>query len=150
RAAYGILVLLGLLGSYVLVLDSGRLPVPSYGIGLFALLYLPFLSQRFIDLDLTDSLARHELEVLLLGRDFRELQNASGQDVLKQGRRKLRIHWEAHRDEEGLVVELDVHPSLFPVTVSRPHIATVRDQTHLERIRDEIRRRRAHGEDPDA
>lgn len=142
RAAYGVLVLAGLLGVYAFVLHEGRLPLPGWGIGLFAVLYLPFLSHSFIDLELTDRLARRELEELLLGRTFRELRNGSGQDVLRVGRRKLRIHWEARNEEGGIVVELDVHPSLLPVTVSRPHVATIRDDLHLEKIRGDILRRR--------
>jgi len=143
RAAYGVLVLAGLLGVYVLVLREGRLPLPGWGIGLFAVLYLPFLSHSFIDLDLTDRLARRELEELLLGRTFRQLRNGSGQDVLRIEGRKLRLHWEARNEHEGIIVELDVHPSLLPVTVSRPHVATIRDDVHLEKIRNDIRRRRA-------
>jgi hypothetical protein len=142
RAAYGALVLAGLAGVYVMVLREGALPLPGWGIGLFALLYLPFLSQSFIDLDLTDRLARRELEELLLGRTFRQLRHGSGQDVLQVGKRRLRIHWEARNEDDGIVVELDVHPSLLPVTVSRPHVATIRDDLHLEKIRGDIRRRR--------
>jgi hypothetical protein len=142
RAAYGVLVLLGLVGVYVLVLREGAVPLPGWGIGLFAVLYLPFLSHSFIDLDLTDRLARRELEELLLGRSYRQLRNGSGQDVLRVEGRRLRIHWEARNEDEGIVVELDVHPSLLPVTVSRPHVATIRDDVHLEKIRSDIRRRR--------
>lgn len=143
RAAYGTLVLGGLLGVYTAVVHRGAIPVPGFGIGLFALLYLPFLSQSFIDLELTDRLARRELEELLLGRTFRQLRNGSGQDVIQVGRRRLRLHWEARTESDGIVVELDVHPSLSPLTVSRPHVATIRDERDLERIRVDIRRRRA-------
>jgi len=142
RAAYGVLVLAGLLGVYVLVLREGMLPLPGWGIAAFAVLYLPFLSHSFIDLELTDRLARRELEELLLGRNFRQLRNGSGEDVLRMGRRRLRIHWEARHEADGIVVELDVHPSLLPVTVSRPHVATIRDDLHLEKIRADILRRR--------
>lgn len=142
RAAYGVLVLAGLLGVYVIVLREGALPLPGWGIGLFAVLYLPFLSHSFIDLDLTDRLARRELEEMLLGRNFRQLRNASGQDVLRVDGRRLRIHWQARNEDGGIVVELDVHPSLLPVTVSRPHVATIRDDVHLEKIRGDILRRR--------
>ncbi|MGQ0720429.1 MAG: hypothetical protein ACT4PE_02520 [Candidatus Eiseniibacteriota bacterium] len=142
RPVYGVLVLLGLLGAYAEVVGGGALPAPGFGILFFAVLYLPFLSQSFIDLDVTDRIARRELERLLLGKDYRELRNASGQDVVREGKRRLRLHWEARSEGGHLVVELDVHPSLSPVTVSRPHVATIRDQAHLERIREDIRRRR--------
>lgn len=143
RAAYGTLVLAGLAGVYAVLLRGGAFPLPGYGIGLLAVLYLPFLSHTFIDLSLTDRIARRELEELLLERTFRELRNGSGQDVVRVGRRRLKVHWEARDEDDGIVVELDVHPSLLPVTVSRPHVATVRDPLHLEKIRTDIRRRRA-------
>jgi hypothetical protein len=142
RPVYGALVLAGLLGAYVEVVGGGTLPLPGFGILVFAVLYLPFLSQSFIDLDVTDRIARRELEGLLLLKDYRELRNGSGQEVLREGRRRFRVHWEARSEDGGLVVELDVHPSLSPLTVSRPHVATIRDQSHLERIREDIRRRR--------
>ncbi|MBZ0268762.1 hypothetical protein K8I85_11440 [bacterium] len=147
RPLYGILVFggLGLLVAYVG--REGAIPVPGWLLGLFALAYLPFLSARFVDLPTTDPRARRELEALLLTRDFRQLVHASDEVVLEEGRRKLRMHWEG-RDEDGkLILELDVHPSLLPITVSRPHVAVVRDQLHLERIREDVRRlREAAGE----
>lgn len=146
RPLYGVLVLGGLLVAYVHVLRAGVLPLPAFGVLAFALLYLPFLSQSFIDLELTDRVARRELERLLLGRDFRELRHAFGEDTLLEGRRRLRVRWEAREEGEGISLELDVHPSLLPLTVSRPHVATIRNQRHLERIRNDIRRRRASGE----
>lgn len=143
RPAYGILVLGGLVAAYLHVVRTGALPLPAYGVLFFAVVYLPFLSQSFIDLELTDRVARRELERLLLGRDFRELRYLTGEDTLTEGRRRLRVHWEARDEGDGISLELDVHPSLLPVTVSRPHVATIRDQLHLERIRADIRRRRA-------
>jgi hypothetical protein len=54
----------------------------------------------------------------------------------------MRLHWECSLEENELVVELDVHPSLFPVTISRPHVVRIRSPWHLERIRADILRRR--------
>ena len=54
---------------------------------------------------------------------------------------------ECHAEGDGIVLELDVHPSLFPVTVSRPHVVLVRDPRDLERIRADIRRKRARADD---
>jgi hypothetical protein len=150
RAVYGALVLAGLVGCYLFVVGQGWLPVPGWVLLGFAVLYLPFLSSAFIDLSVTDARARNELESLLLSRDFAQLRHGSGQDVVREGRRRLRLHWESHDEEGGILVELDVHPSLLPVTISRPHVAWVRDQLHLERIRGEIRseRRRRGDEEP--
>jgi len=142
RAIYGLLVLAGLLGCYVFVVREGWLPLPAWFVLGFALLYLPFLSSAFIDLRTTDERAREALEGLLLERSFVQLRHASDQGVIRQGRRRLRFHWEAHEEEDGIVIELDVHPSLWPVTISRPHVAFVRSQVHLEHIRIEIRRER--------
>lgn len=147
RPAFGLLVLAGLLATYSHVIRSGVIPVPGYGILAFALLYLPFLSHSFIDLDLTDRVARRELEGLLLGLSFPELRAASGHGVVREGGRMLRVHWEARAEPDGILLELDVHPSTLPITVSRPHVATVRDEGHLERIRGDIRRRRGRGDD---
>lgn len=142
RAIYGLLVLAGLLGCYVFVVGEGWLPLPAWFVLGFALLYLPFLSTTFIDLPTTDERAREELEGLLLGREFVQLRHASDQGVIRQGKRRLRFHWEVHDEDDGIVIELDVHPSLWPVTISRPHVAFVRSQLHLERIRVDIRRER--------
>jgi hypothetical protein len=109
----------------------------------FALAYLPFLSSRFIDLETTDRRAVREIEELLLAKDLRELRHASGSSVLREGRRRLRVHWDCRAQGDGIVLELDVHPSLFPVRVSRPHVVVVRDARDLQRIRDEILHRRA-------
>ncbi len=142
RPVYGALVLAGLLGLYWVVVERGSIPVPGWGVLGFAAAYLPFLSGRFIDLELTDTAARHELEILLLERDFSGLRHASGNEVIRRSGRKLRMHWECTVEEGELFVELDVHPSLMPVTVSRPHVAQVRNPQDLERIRNDIRRRR--------
>jgi hypothetical protein len=142
RPVYGLLVLAGLLGAYVFVVREGWLPVPAWFVLGFALVYLPFLSPAFIDLRTTDESAREELEGLLLERDFVQLRHASDQGVIRQGKRRLRFHWEVHDEDDGIVVELDVHPSLLPVTISRPHVAFVRSQVHLEHIRADIRRER--------
>ncbi len=142
RPIYGLLVIGGLVAVSALVSRHGVMPLPGYLVGLFALAYLPFLSTAFVDLPTTDARALVELETLLLTREFRALVHASDEVVLREGRRQLRMHWEG-RDEGGtLVLELDVHPSLGPVTVSRPHVAVVRDQRHLERIRMKLRRAR--------
>jgi hypothetical protein len=145
RPIFGFLVLLGLLGLYTFVVREGHLPLPGYGVVLFAVVYLPFLSQSFIDLETTDRIAQRELETLLLAEDFERLRFTGGVRVVRMGKRKLRMHWESRREEEGVLIELDVHPSLLPITISRPHIASVRDQLHLNRIRDDILRHREGG-----
>jgi hypothetical protein len=143
RPVFGAFVLVGLVGVYVAVVREGFVPAPGYGVVGFALLYLPFLSTAFIDLETTDRFAREQLEALLLERDLARLRHASGHDVLVCGRRRLKMHWEAREaPDSGIVVELDVHPSTLPLTVSRPHVAEIRDQIHLEFIRQEIRKRR--------
>jgi len=146
RPVYGLLVLAGLLGVYSVVLREGFLPIPGWGIMAFAFLFLPFLWQSFIDLETTDRLARDELEELLLGNDFEELRWTSGQMVLSVGKRRLRMEWNSRKEAGGIVVELNVHPSQMPVTVSRPHVALIENEEHLTRVREEIRERRAHGE----
>jgi len=143
RPAYGILVLGGLLVAYVVVIRDGWLPAPGWLVVSFALAYLPFLSSAFIDLETTDARAMREIENLLLSKELRELRHATGAGILREGRRRLRVHWECRAREGGVVLELDVHPSLLPVTVSRPHVVHVRDAADLERLREEIRRRRA-------
>ncbi len=142
RPLYGALVLAGLLTVYVFVTRTGWLPLPAWIVLAFAAGYLPFLSPSFIDLETTDAHAVREIERLLLENDLRELRHSSGSSVLRAGRRRLRMHWECRVQDDGVVVELDVHPSLLPVTVSRPHVVHVRDAHDLERIRTEIRRRR--------
>lgn len=142
RPIYGLLVFGGLLLLVAHVGREGAIPLPGWAIGAFALCYLPFLSASFVDLPTTDPRARRELEALLLTRDFRQLVHASDEVVIREGKRKLRMHWEGRHEEGALVLELDVHPSLLPVTVSRPHVAIVRDQLHLERIREDVRRTR--------
>ncbi len=149
RPVYGAFVLGGLMAAYVTVVQSGWLPLPGWIIVAFALAYLPFLSNAFIDLETTDARALQEIENLLLARDIRELRHGSGNEVIRVGRRRLRMHWECRPHGEGVVVELDVHPSLFPITVSRPHVVAVKDGHDLQRIRDEIRRRRAQETDAD-
>jgi hypothetical protein len=143
RPVFGLFVLGGLLAAYVHVVREGWLPLPGWIVVGFALAYLPFLSTAFIDLETTDARAVREIEDLLLARELRELRHASGTEVLEEGRRRLRMHWECRPDDEGVVLELDVHPSLLPVTVSRPHVIHVRNGHDLQRIRGEIRRRRA-------
>ena len=150
RPLYGALVFAGLMATYVFVSRQGWLPLPGWIIVLFAVAYLPFLSSAFIDLETTDAHAVREIEQLLLDKELRELRHASGSRVLADGRRKLRMHWECRVHEDGVTLELDVHPSLFPVTVSRPHVVSVRDARDLERIRAEIRRRRSLPGGPDA
>ena len=147
RPVYGVFVLAGLLGAYVFVVREGYLPLPGWLIVAFAIAYLPFLSSRFIDLEATDARAVREIEDLILTKDLRELRHASGTTILKEGRRRMRVHWECHAEGDGIVLELDVHPSLFPVTVSRPHVVLVRDPRDLERIRADIRRKRARADD---
>jgi hypothetical protein len=142
RPVYGVLVLGGLLLLYARVVAEGTIPVPGWAILAFAVFYVPFLSGKFIDLELTDAVARTELENLLLERDYSKLRHASGTDVLTVSGRKLRMHWECSVEEHGLFLELDVHPSLLPVTVSRPHLAQIRGPAHLELLRREILRRR--------
>ncbi|MFN8179991.1 MAG: hypothetical protein U0167_18810 [bacterium] len=142
RPVYGVFVLGGLLGAYAFVLREGYLPLPGWLIVAFAIAYLPFLSSRFIDLETTDQCAVREIENLLLDRDIRDLRNASGTWVLREGRRRMRVHWDGRQEGDGVLLELDVHPSLFPVTVSRPHVVLVRDRRDLERMRGDIRRRR--------
>lgn len=149
RPAYGVLVLAGLLIAYVFVVREAYLPLPGWLIVAFAIAYLPFLSSRFIDLETTDLCAVREIEDLILTKDLRELRHASGTSVLKEDGRRMRMHWECRAEGEGIVLELDVHPSLFPVTVSRPHVVLVRDPRDLERIRAEIRRKRARVSDTD-
>jgi hypothetical protein len=150
RPVYGALVLAGLLATYTTVVHEGVLPPPAWAVLVCAALYLPFLSTRFIDLETTDRHAREALQTLLLEREFAQLRHASGQGVLRHGRRRLRLHWECRVEEGELRVELDVHPSLLPVTVSRPHVAHVRSPAHLEHLRADIRRRRAaEGPAPD-
>jgi hypothetical protein len=144
RPAFGVLVLAGLLAVYVAVVREGYVPLPGWVVIAFGFLYLPFLSSAFIDLDTTDRVAREQLEALLLAKDVARLRHASGHRVLVEGRRRLKVHWEVHGGvDQKLVVELDVHPSLWPLTVSRPHVAEIRDQVHLEYVRQEILRRRA-------
>ncbi len=142
RPAYGALVLGGLLGLYMVVIDRGAIPVPGWAILAGATVYLPFLSSRFIDLELTDFIAHEELEGLLLEHDFARLRHASGRSEIRHGRRRLRLHWECIEEDGELFVELDVHPSLFPITVSRPHVAQIRSPLHLDRIRADILVRR--------
>lgn len=146
RPLYGALVLGGLLVVYAFVTRSGWMPLPGWLVLAFAVTYLPFLSSAFIDLETTDAHAVRELERLLLEKDLRELRHATGHGVIRDGRRRLRVHWECRVLDDGVLLELDVHPSLLPVTVSRPHVVHVRDTHDLERIRREIRRR--HGGDP--
>lgn len=143
RPLYGLLVLAGLVLLYSFVIREGHVPLPGFAVGVFAALYLPFLSSAFIDLETTDPRARDELETLLLTRDFRQLLHASDERILEIGRRRLRLHWEGSEEEGKLILELDVHPSLLPVTVSRPHVAVIRDQGHLELVRVDVRRRRS-------
>jgi hypothetical protein len=143
RPLYGLLVLAGLLLLYSFVVRQGYVPPPGFLVGFFAAAYLPFLSSAFIDLETTDPRARNELETLLLSRDFRQLLHASDERILEIGVRRLRMHWEGREEDGTLVLELDVHPSLLPVTVSRPHVAVIRDQRHLENVREDVRRRRA-------
>lgn len=143
RPVYGVFVLGGLMAAYVTVVRDGWLPLPGWIIVAFALAYLPFLSTTFIDLETTDERALREIENLLLTREIRELRHASGSEVIREGRRRMRLHWECRPHGDGILVEMDVHPSLFPVTVSRPHVVAVRDAQDLQRIREEIRRRRA-------
>jgi hypothetical protein len=140
REVFGVLVLAGLLILYLRVVRDGTLPLPGYGIVFFAILYLPFLSSSFIDLDTTDRVAQRELERLLLETDFSNLHRAFGQEILSEGRRRFRIHWEGRRDDDGVMIELDVHPSTWPITISRPHVALVHSPLHLQRIREDIRR----------
>jgi hypothetical protein len=144
RPVYGVLVLAGLFAVYVHVVRSGSVPVPGWPVMVCAFGYLPFLSSRFIDLDTTDLLAREALESLLLERNFSQLRFASAEGVFRVGKRRFRFHWESREERDGIVIELDVHPSLLPVTISRPHVALVRDPIHLERLREDIRRRRGH------
>lgn len=148
RPLFGLFVLGGLATLYLFVWSEGYVPWPGFLVGLFAIAYLPFLSSTFIDLETTDSRALDELETLLLTRDFRQLLNASDERVLEHGRRRLRLHWEGREEDGCLVLELDVHPSLFPLTVSRPHVAVVLDQLHLEHVREDVRRRRGAGRPP--
>lgn len=143
RPVYGLLVLAGLLVSWAAVLRDGALPPPSWGIVAFAVAYLPFLSCRFIDLPTTDRLAVEELEEILLRDDFGALRRTSGSEVLRVGRRRLRVEWEGRAQGAAAIVWLTVHPSLLPVTVSRPHVARVEGPGHLEQIRGEIRERRS-------
>jgi len=142
RPLYGLLVFGGLLALYLFVVREGYVPAPGYAVGVFAALYLPFLSTAFIDLETTDPRAREELETLLLTRDFRALMHASDERVLAVGKRRLRVRWEGREEDGELVLELDVQPSLLPITVSRPHVAIIHDQRHLERVRENVRRRR--------
>lgn len=146
RPVYGLLVLAGLLALYTFVVHEGWVPIPGYVVGAFALAYLLFLTTAFIDLETTDLRARLELESLLLTKDYRELIRASHETEIQEGKRRLRMHWEGKAEHGALVLELDVHPSMLPVTVSRPYVATVRDQMHLERIRRDILRKREHSE----
>jgi hypothetical protein len=150
RPVYGVFVLAGLLLTYVQVVRDGWMPLPGWVVVAFAFAYLPFLSSAFIDLETTDARAVLEIEDLLLTRDIKELRYASGTRTILQGKRRLRMHWDCRPEGQGVVLEVDVHPSLLPVTVSRPHVVAVRDPHDLQRIRDEIRRRRVHagGEDP--
>lgn len=143
RPVYGLLVLAGLLVSWAAVLRDGALPSPAWGIVVFAVAYLPFLSSRFIDLPTTDRLAVEELEEILLRDDFGALRTTVGSEVVRVGRRRLRIEWEGRAQGAAAVVRLTVHPSLLPVTVSRPHVARIEGPEHLERIREEIRERRS-------
>ncbi len=143
RPLYGALVFAGLMAVYVFVTRTGWLPLPGWIVLAFAAAYLPFLSSSFIDLETTDAHAVREVERLLLEKDLRELRHSTGSGVLRDGRRRLRVHWECRVQDDGVLLELDVHPSLLPVTVSRPHVVHVRDAQDLERIRAEIRRRRA-------
>lgn len=147
RPVYGLFVLGGLLAAYVFVVHEGYLPLPGWLVVAFAIAYLPFLSSRFIDLETTDPRAVREIEDLLLTKDLRELRHASGNGVLRDGRRRMRLHWDCRTQGDGILIELDVHPSLFPVTVSRPHVVLVRDARDLERIRGEIRRKRTQQTD---
>ncbi len=142
RPIYGFFVLVGLVGLYSVALREGAIPLPGWGVMAFAAFYLPFLSRAFIDLETTDRLARAELEELLVRRELGELSRTFGREVVRVGRRRLRLHWEGRREGEAVVVHLNVHPSLLPVTVSRPHVARIESKEHLAWIREEIRVRR--------
>ncbi len=143
RPIYGLFVLLGLLVVYTFAVREGAVPLPGWAVVAFAVAYLPFLSTSFIDLPTTDRLAVEELEEILLRQKFRALRTTTGSEVIRVGRRRLRVDWEGQPWGAAVVVQLNVHPSLLPVTVSRPHVARIESEEHLERIRAEIRHRRS-------
>lgn len=142
RPVYGLFVLAGLGAVYTIVVREGSVPPPGWGVMAFAVAYLPFLSTAFIDLPTTDRLAVEELEEILLGLGFRELRTTTGSEVVRRNGRRLRVEWEGTAQGDAVLVRLTVHPSLLPVTVSRPHVARIEGEEHLGRIRAEIRARR--------
>jgi hypothetical protein len=146
RPLYGLCVLVGLLAVHAVVLRDGAIPGPGWAILAFAVAYLPFLSRHFIDLETTDRLAVDEIEDVLLRNSFDELRVASGREVIRTGRRRVLLEWRSRSDGDAVVIRLDVHPSLFPITMSRPHVARIESAEHLERIREEIRDRRRGAE----
>jgi len=142
RPVYGALVLAGLVGVWTTVLRTGSVPLPGFVIVACAIAYLPFLSSSFIDLGTTDRLAVERLEDMLLRCELGVLRTTSGSDVIRLGRRSLRVEWEGRAEGDATLFLLNVYPSLLPVTVSRPHVARIESRAHLERIRARIRARR--------
>ena len=103
---------------------------------------LAYLIWRFLYSPNFTNLARQRFIVESLAtRSFEELKKNQSQRIKVKGRTGY-AHWISHEnhDGRGLIVEFDVHPSKFPISLSASEFIHIRNSEHLEQIKKELQR----------
>jgi len=99
-----------------------------------------YLVWRFLYSPKFTNLARHKFIVeSLTKRSFEELKRNQSETIKVKGRTGY-AHWKSYERDNGrgIIVEFDVHPSAFPISISASEFIHIRNDEHLEQIRKDL------------
>ena len=89
----------------------------------------------------TDFARQRYIVESLRKRSFEDLKRNQGERIKVNGRTGY-AHWKSYEHENGvgLIVEFDVHPSAFSISLSASEFIHIQSRDHLEQIKKDLQR----------
>ena len=108
-------------------------------IALFVFLALFILNRYICSPRFTNRARRQFIIDILKSKDFVMLSQYHEETYIFEGR-KVKAHWSVHRCKSSpcFILEFDVHPSKFPITISASEFIFIKDQAHFNEMRKSI------------
>lgn len=87
----------------------------------------------------TDFARQRYIVESLTKRSFEELKRGRSERIKVRGRTGY-AHWKSYEHENGIgmIVEFDVHPSAFPISVSASEFIRIQSHDHLEQMKRDL------------
>ncbi len=95
-------------------------------------IYSPKFTNIALQQFILDSLKTKDFE------DFKIYQS----ERIKVNDRNAYAHWKSHigKEKQDIIVEFDVHPSTFPISISRSEFVYIKDSEHFNNIQKTLER----------